>query len=233
MMRPAGGAHVGMGGREGGKKSAIHCPPHEQITADLPVRGSASRAEPPVRAAHAEACDRFILAGASHSCRPFGPRTRGTQRRPERLVLAARRRPKEGEHVPNATRTVPGGSVRKRSRMLLRVRTAGLSLRVACGSMGSGTQQECDLACRLCGRLAILECAERASRTPAAIASAPLRRVRRTTVEVRRSRPPRRRCRASAGAVSYAKQPQATRATLPDALRCGSPHASTRLLQFP
>ena len=47
-----------------------------------------------------------------------------------------------------------------RARLLLCVRATDLSLRLACRSVGHWDQQECSLAHRMRGRMAILDCAE-------------------------------------------------------------------------
>jgi hypothetical protein len=50
-----------------------------------------------------------------------------------------------------------GNAHTRRSRILLYMRATGLSLRLACRPMERRPKQECDLALRLCGRMAILD----------------------------------------------------------------------------
>ena len=52
-------------------------------------------------------------------------------------------------HIPNATGALPRTRVHSGSRILLRVRSAGLSLRLACRSVARRCKQECGLARRL------------------------------------------------------------------------------------
>ena len=79
-----------------------------------------------------------------------------------------------GNDIPNTAGAISRTRIRPWPRILLHMRTTGLSLRVACGSLGLRRQQECELAQRLRGRVGILECAERPSQAPAASAGAPL-----------------------------------------------------------
>jgi hypothetical protein len=46
------------------------------------------------------------------------------------------------------------------ARILVCLRATGLSPRLACGPMERWPKQECDLALRVCGRMAILGCSE-------------------------------------------------------------------------
>jgi hypothetical protein len=61
------------------------------------------------------------------------------------------------DHVPNATNALSGTHIRERSRILSCMRATGLSPRLACQPMERWPKQECDLALRLCGRVAILD----------------------------------------------------------------------------
>src|SRR5207253_6745169 len=71
--------------------------------------------------------------------------------------------------------------------LLLRVRSAGLSPRLARGPVGARAEQKCDVAHRLCGLMAAVECAERLREALAETATAALCRDRRATVEDQRS----------------------------------------------
>jgi hypothetical protein len=106
----------------------------------------------------------------------------------EWLELEARPRPQERitSHNPNATCALSRTRIRARSRILLRLRATGLSLRLACRSVGHRRQQEYGLALRLRDRMAILECAEWPGPAAAAPARATLRRNWRAAVEERR-----------------------------------------------
>ena len=109
------------------------------------------------------------------------------------LDLAPRWRPQErtASHVPDTAGALSRTQLCTRRRILLRVRAAGLSFRLARRSLERRTEQERDLALRLRDRLAVLECAKRRGASIAAAAGATLRRIRRTAVEDRRGRPPR------------------------------------------
>ena len=76
--------------------------------------------------------------------------------------LAARGRPRERvtSHIPDTNRALSGTLIRAGSRLLLCVRATGLSLRLARRSLGHWGQQECGLAHRMRGRVAILDCTE-------------------------------------------------------------------------
>ena len=126
--------------------------------------------------AHPIRADRLARALAARSGAPSGWTWRLADNRKDRIA----------GHIPNAARTLSRTRIRAGSRILLCMRAAGLSLRLACRSVERRRQQECDLALRLRGRMAILECAERPGPSPAAPASAALRSNRRAAVEDRR-----------------------------------------------
>ena len=84
---------------------------------------------------------------------------------------------------------VPRGRLHPRSGLLLRVRAAGLPLRLARRPVGARTQRQCRLAHRLRGGVAIMECAERFRPGDQAAAVAALRQHRQAAVEDRRGRP--------------------------------------------
>src|SRR5947208_1510875 len=72
---------------------------------------------------------------------------------------------------------------RQGPRLLLRVRTAGVPLRLASRPLGRRTEPKGGVAHRLRGGVAALECAERPRRSAAASASATLRADRRAPLE--------------------------------------------------
>ncbi len=146
-----------------------------------------------IRAADAAACDQFLLARASASRRPSGAGAGAKKRRARRLDLAAYRQSQKriADDIPYAARALSRTRLFARRRFLLRVRAAGLPLRLACRSVAWRTKQECQLALRLRGRLAILERAERGGAAASPPAGAALRGERRAAVENRRNRPPR------------------------------------------
>ena len=181
-----GADYVQMARRESGKKSEFARSPHQGIAAHLSIGCSISCACPPIRPADAAARDRFVLGRASTSRRSPGARACCPQRSAERLELASRRQERVASHIPDATRAFSGTRIRAGSRLLLRVRATDLSLRLACRSVGHWDQQECGLAHRMRGRMAILDCAEWPRPAPPTPASTALRRKRRTAVEERR-----------------------------------------------
>jgi hypothetical protein len=107
-----------------------------------------------------------------------------------RLDLADQPKPQNRatSDIPNAARSVSRASLQLGAGVLLRVRAAGLSTRLAQGSVGHRTKQECGMALRLRHRLAILECTEQRGGTPASPARAALRPNRWTALEGRRGR---------------------------------------------
>ena len=126
---------------------------------------------------------------ADRLARALAARSGATQR----LDLAAWQQPQDriARHIPNAARALSRACSHARPRFLLRVRTTGVSLRLACRSLGRRRQQKCDMALRVRDCVAVLECAEWTSQTPAAAASTALQTERRTAVEDRRDRPSR------------------------------------------
>jgi hypothetical protein len=88
----------------------------------------------------------LILARTSDSCRSISACSGGPQRGTGWLDVAAWGRPRElvTTDLPNAARAVSRTHLRERSRLLLRVRPARLSLRLACRSVGQRRQQERD-----------------------------------------------------------------------------------------
>jgi len=134
--------HVQMASGEGGKKSQIARTPHSGLAQHLPVDCSPSRARPPIRAADAAAGNRFLLGRPSAARRSVGAGACRAQRSTRRLDLAAWAEPQGriAHEFPNAAGALPGTRLRERSGILLRVRTTGLSVRLACGSLGCRPQ---------------------------------------------------------------------------------------------
>src|SRR5580704_7479420 len=105
--------------------------------------------------------------------------------------MAPRRQAQErlAGDVPDTTGALSRSQICARSRLLLRLWSAGFPFRLACRSVGRRTEQERHLALRLRDRLAILERTERRSAAAAPPAGAALRRRRRALMEIRRDRP--------------------------------------------
>src|SRR5258708_39174259 len=91
--------------------------------------------------------------------------------------------------VSGAAGALPGARLRAWSRTLLRLRTAGLPLRLARRPVGCRPQQEGRLARRLRDRLGFVERTERLRASPEATAGTALRRKRKTPAQDRRGRP--------------------------------------------
>ena len=100
--------------------------------------------------AHPLRADRLACALAARSGAPTG------------WGLAARGQSQEwlADHIQNAPSALPRTRIRTGSRILSCMRATGLSLRLARRPMERWPKQECDLALRLCGRMAILDCSE-------------------------------------------------------------------------
>jgi hypothetical protein len=153
----------------------------------IPARNARSQHEVSVSAATPRlSIDGY--ASASDSSRSPSTRACRSQRGAPWLDLAAGRQTERrfASHVPNATRTLPRTRLCAGSWILLYVRAAGLSLRLACRSVERRCQQGCYLALRLRGRMGILEFAERPDPASPAATNAPLRSNQRAAVEQRR-----------------------------------------------
>src|SRR5580698_1148200 len=162
-MPRAGERDVDLAGPESGKKSPIGRASSARLAADFPGERIAARARPLVRAADAATGDRFLLARASAARRSAGAGARGEERRARHLDLASRRQAQErpAGDVPDAAGPVSRNQIWARSRILLRLRSAGVPFRLARRSVGRRPEQERHLALRLRDRLAVLERAER------------------------------------------------------------------------
>src|SRR5262249_719561 len=98
---------------------------------------------------------------------------------------------RNADDIPRPAGTLSRKGLCAWRRILLRVRTTCLPIRLAYRPMGSRPQQARHLALRMCHRVAVLE---RAKRTGAAVATAsgtPLLPNRRSPLEGRGGRPPR------------------------------------------
>ena len=105
----------------------------------------------------------MIRIGAPTRFAPIGWRVRlllGAERPAAGLGARRRRQAWIASHISNATRALSRTRIHPGSGILLRVRPTGLSIRLACRSVGHRRQHECELALRLCDCVAILECAE-------------------------------------------------------------------------
>src|SRR5262245_21128843 len=142
---------------------------------------------------HAAPRDRLVLARPSGSRRPAGACAGGEKRDSGRLVVAARfraaRRP--ARHLPGSAHALSRAGSRPRTGLLLRVRTAGLSPRLASRPVAPRGEPQRRLARRLRGGLGPVDGAERLCPRAPAPAGPTLRRNRRPIVEDRGSRSPR------------------------------------------
>src|SRR5262249_4217916 len=108
------------------------------------------------------------------------------------MDLAARQWPqgRSANHISAAARAISRAEICARSGILLRLRAAGLSTRLARRSLGRRTQSQRCVARRLRDRLGLLERAERLRAPAQEAASAPLRRDRTAAAQDRRDRSP-------------------------------------------
>jgi hypothetical protein len=168
-------------------------PPMPRLAVDSYWRAHPVRAD---RLARALACrqrraGRVALAacfGGRGAASPAGfPRSRSAGRTGASACAASRPdagRPDLADPAGALSRARP----RARAGVLLRVRPAGLPLRLACGFVGPRRQHERRLACCLRGRLGFMDGAERSCRRAQTAATTALRRDRRTAVADRRGR---------------------------------------------
>src|SRR5207237_2656248 len=93
-------------------------------------------------------------------------------------------------NLPPTAGALSRGALRQGPRLLLRVRAAGVPLRLASRPLGRRTEPAGGMAHRLRGGVAVVERAERPRRDTAAPAGATLRADRRAALEDRRDRSP-------------------------------------------
>ena len=159
----------------------------------FPAAGAHPCARPPLHPADAAAGGRLLLARPSGARRPARPRAGGEDRRARRLDLAARLRPRQGSagHVPRSRRALSREEAPPRPGLLLRVRPAGVCVRLASRPVGARAEPQGAVAHRLRDGVAPVERAERFRKSPAPRPAAPLRADRRPAVAHRRGRSPR------------------------------------------
>jgi len=132
MPKRAGAVHVELARPKGGKKSAIGSSPQQGIASGLSTSRTVSRSCAPLHTADAAARNRVVLGRSSTSGRSPGASACGAQPTAQPLDLAAwgpQERP--AFHVPHATRAVPRSRTFAGPWILPRVRSTGLSLRLA------------------------------------------------------------------------------------------------------
>jgi hypothetical protein len=159
----------------------------------MPSRLSFYRARSAARSCRRRRGLRSTRTGARIPFAPIGAGAGAPQRSACRLDMAhfGQSPQRIAGDVPLASGALSRARFFSRPRFLLRMRAEGLSLRLACRSVGCGPEQERQLALRLRDRMAILECAERGSASSSPPAGAPVCRERRAVVEECRDRSPR------------------------------------------
>src|SRR6516164_4744487 len=161
-------------GVAGGAQSQSPCAFAKSAAGGFSGPGPHSRPQPAIHSADAAPRGRCLLARASSPRGPPGPGARTEERYARGLDLAAGdcAQGRSPGDVPVSSYAVSRAPLRARPGILLRLRPAGLSARLAYRPVGGRHQQKRDLAFRLCGRLEFLERAER-PRTPAQAHPAP------------------------------------------------------------
>src|SRR5262249_15526646 len=130
--------YVQMASREGGTKSSVAGASQQGIATHFSIGRAVLGTWPPFRAANAAASGRLVLARPSYPRRSAGACACSSERSAQQLVMAARRQRQAwiADHISNAPRALSRTRIQPRLGILLRVRTAGLSLRLACRSVG-------------------------------------------------------------------------------------------------
>src|SRR5262245_6044 len=124
--------HVEMAGRNRRNQPALAGASDQGAAGRFPCTGAHARAGTPLHAADAAARRRFILARASGSGGTTGAGTRPRNRSAPRLDVArGQSQERPADDVPDTARTLSGTGVCTRTWLLLRVRTAGLPVRLA------------------------------------------------------------------------------------------------------
>src|SRR5215212_8171371 len=122
-------------GDAGTLQQALACTSDPRHAGDFSSAGSHSRPRLAVDAADAAACGRQLLARACPPRRPAVARARVSHRRARRMDLACRQARPAGQLPPTA-RAVSRSEILARAGLLLRLRPAGLSLRLASRPVG-------------------------------------------------------------------------------------------------
>jgi hypothetical protein len=133
-----------MAGRAGRTESKIARALVQGLASSLSGRRPCPRSCAAVHSTDAAACNRIVLACASHACRSLGPRPSCSDWSTSRLALAHRSKSENRTtgNIPNTPGSLPRASLQLGPGFLLRLWPSRLSTRLAQRSVGHRPEQE-------------------------------------------------------------------------------------------